>query len=396
MSGIRGGLFIMSTQQGIPKAAAIAINDLLDHCAKIKPGQEVVLLAHLDGLYGGDNLVDQEAISWIQSAIQLRGASASVLWINEPAKAHAWRLPPVVKAALAACDVFINHSFDIAFEELVELKQFVFERKILMVRNFATTAPLLCTAWAQTPHELVGEIRYQASLPFKEGLTWQLTDENGTHLEGLIDPPYNPNHPWFTSYSTRREEGGGYLPWPEWVHPIVRLSNTSGIFIFDRMLSWWSRYIGISPYFCKPIRLTIEKGRMTKIEGGDEADALRRFLASMVERLGDKVYDFNGLHFGVHPQAAVSLHQCPNILYHRLIDHSHSSNIHVHIGAPPATSTYPYWMHCTGDIRTATFRVGDSLVHDRGHLMALEHPAVRAIAAKYPGRPGLNPEPRPY
>ena len=386
----------MTTQQGIPKGAAVAINDLLDHCARIQAGQEVLLLAHLDGLYGGDNLVDEAAISWIQTAIQLRGANASVLWIDEQPKPHAWRLPPVVKAALTACDVFINHSFDIVFEEMVELKQFLWERKIIMVRNFATTAPLLCTAWAQTPHELVSEIRYQASVPFKEGLAFQLTDDNGTHLEGTINPAYHPNHPWFTSYTIRREEAGAYRPWPEWVVPPIRLSNTSGTFIFDSMLSWWSRYIGISPYFEKPIRLTIEDGRMTKIEGGDEADALRRFLASMGERLGDRVYDFNCLHFGVHPRAAVGPHQCPNSLYRRLIDHSHSSNIHVHIGAPPPTAAYPYWMHCTGDIRTATFRVGDTLVHDRGHLTALDHPNISAMAGKYPDRPGLNPEPQSY
>ena len=386
----------MATRQGIPKGAAIAISDLLDHCAKIQPGQEVLLLAHIDGLYGGDNLVDEEAISWIQAAVQSRGANASVLWIDEQAKPHAWRLPPVVKAAFAASDVFINNSFDIANEEMVELKQFLWEKKLLMVRNFAVTAPLLCTPWAQTPHELVSEIRYQASMPFKEGLPWQITDDNGTHLEGIINPAFNPNHPWFTSYSIRREEGGAYRPWPEWVHPIVRLRDVSGIFIFDRMLSWWSRYIGISPYFTKPIRLTIENCRITKIEGGDEADALSRFLASMRDRVGEGVYDFNALHFGVHPQANVSLQQCPNILYHRLIDHSQSCNIHVHIEAPPATSAYPYWMHCTGDIKTATFRVGDTLVHDRGHLTALDHPAVRAIAAKYPGRPGVDAEPRQF
>jgi hypothetical protein len=386
----------MTTPQGIPKGAAVAINDMLDHCAKIRAGQEVLLLAHLDGLHGGDNLVDETAISWVQTAIQMRGANASVLWIDEQPKPHAWRFPPVVKAALTACDVLINHSFDIVFEEMVELKQFLWERKIIMVRNMATTAPLLCTAWAQTPHELVSEIRYQAAVPFKEGLAFQLTDDNGTRLEGIINPAYNPNHPWFTTYTIRREEAGAYRPWPEWVVPPIRLSNTSGVFVFDSMLSWWSRYVGISPYFKKPIRLNVENSRMTKIEGGDEADALRRFLASMRERLGDRVYDFNCLHFGVHPQAAVGPHQCPNLLYRRLIDHSHSSNIHVHIGAPPATADYPYWMHCTGDIRTATFRVGDTLVHDRGHLTALDHPGVRAMAEKYPGRPGLNPEPRSY
>jgi hypothetical protein len=384
----------MTAHQGIPRGAAVAIDDLLDQCARIQPGQEVVLLAHVDGLHGGDNLVDETAIAWIQNAIRQRGANASVLWIDEPAKPHAWRLPPVVKAAIAASDILINHSFDIAFEELVELKQFLWQTKKIMVRNFATTAPLLCTAWAQTPHELVGEIRYQASVPFREGLAWSMVDDNGTQLDGLIDSPYHPNHPWFRTYTTRREEGGGYRPWPEWVVPPIRLSNTSGVLVFDRMLSWWSRYIGISPYFANPVRLTIEGGRIRKIEGADEADALRRFLASMGERLGERVYDFNCLHFGVHPQAGVGPHQCPNLLYRRLIEHAHSSNIHVHIGAPPPTPAYPYWVHCTGDVRSATFRVGDTVVHDRGRLTALDHPAVVAVAERYSGRPGLSPEPR--
>jgi len=64
---------------------------MLDHCAKIQPGQEVVILAHLDGLYGGDNMVDQEAISWIQTAVQTRWANASVLWIDEKTKPYEWR-----------------------------------------------------------------------------------------------------------------------------------------------------------------------------------------------------------------------------------------------------------------------------------------------------------------
>jgi len=231
-----------------------------------------------------------------------------------------------------------------------------------------------------------------------------LSDDNGTHLEGkILHPTEIPGIPGARTrfgsartYSTRREDAGYFLPWPEWMHTQARISDASGIFIFDCMLSWWSRYIGISPYFNEPIRLTIEGCRIVKIEGGEEADALRRFLSDMKERLGSGVYDFRALHFGVHPQAFVGLHQCPSIIYRRLIEHSHSSNIHVHIGAPPATAEYPYWMHCTGDIRTATFKVGDTVVHDRGHLTFLDHPAVSAIAAKYPDRPGIYPQPAFY
>jgi hypothetical protein len=386
----------MNSQTLMPSGAAVAVNDMLDNCARVQTGQEVLLLAHIDGLHGGDNLVDEQAIAWIQAAIESKGAHASVLWINEPGIPHAWRLPPIVRGAIQNCDVLINHSFDIVVEENVEFRELCYGKKgLVMVRNFATTAPLLCTAWARTPYELVSEIRYQALKNYQEGLAWQLTDDNGTHLEGKINSP-TPDHSWSVPYLTRREEAGPYRPWPEWVHTPIRIAGTSGIFVFDCMLSWWSRYIGISPYFSTPIRLTIKDNRITKIEGGDEADALRRFLAAMRERLGDRVYDFDHIHSGVHPQASVAPHQCPSIIYRRVIEHSHSSNIHLHIGGPPPTPNYPYWMHITGDTRTGTFKVGDNLVHDHGRLTALSDPAVLAVAAKYPGRPGLGQEPRSF
>jgi hypothetical protein len=295
---------------------------------------------------------------------------------------------------MQACDVLINHSFDIVIEEITEFRELCYAKKgLVMVRNFATTAPLLCTSWARTPYELVSEIRYQTSKFFQEGLKYVLTDDNGTNLEGKINSP-TPDHSWFIPYATRREDVGPYRPWPEWVHAPIRLKETCGTFVFDCMLSWWSRYIGISPYFKSPIRLTIKDERIIGIDGGGEADALRRFLAAMKERLGDGVYDFNHLHSGVHPQAIVAPHQCPSELYRRVIEHSHSSNIHVHIGAPAINARYPFWMHITGDVRKSTLEVGDELVHERGRLTTLTHPEVVKVAARYPGRPGLDMVPR--
>jgi len=150
------------------------------------------------------------------------------------------------------------------------------------------------------------------------------------------------------------------------------------------------------PYFSTPIELTIKNERITDIKGGTEADALRSFMAAMVDRLGNSVYDFNALHFGIHPQAVVAPHQCPNVLVRRIIDHSNSCNLHVHVGNPSPTAEYPYWMHITGDIRKPTWRVGNTLVYDRGHLITLDDPAVIAVAKKYPGRPGLDATPRQF
>lgn len=38
---------------GITRGMASAINDLLYNCAEIREGDEVFLLSHVDGLYGG-------------------------------------------------------------------------------------------------------------------------------------------------------------------------------------------------------------------------------------------------------------------------------------------------------------------------------------------------------
>ena len=155
------------------------------------------------------------------------------------------------------------------------------------------------------------------------------------------------------------------------------------------MLGWWARYIGIQPYFQSPIRLTIKGARIVAIQGGREADALRRFLKFMETKVGEAVYYFDAFHFGVHPNAVVQDHQCPNVMYKRLIEHSHSCNIHVHVGSPGSNEKYPYWMHVTGDIRQATLKIGDTVVYENGYLKALEHPKVIEIEKKYPGRPGI-------
>ena len=63
----------------MPRQVAIAINDLLDACAEIKPGQQVLIVAASDGLTGGYNLVDEATIAWIQGAVQQRRAYPSVL-----------------------------------------------------------------------------------------------------------------------------------------------------------------------------------------------------------------------------------------------------------------------------------------------------------------------------
>ena len=55
----------MTTAQGMPPQVAVAINDLMDNCAEVEAGQQVLILAATDGLHGGWNLVDEQTIAWV-------------------------------------------------------------------------------------------------------------------------------------------------------------------------------------------------------------------------------------------------------------------------------------------------------------------------------------------
>ena len=70
-------MFTVTNLQGIPRGAAVAIDDMLGYCAQVKAGQEVLILAQIDGLYGGINLVDEQVISWVQAAVQPKGLTSN-------------------------------------------------------------------------------------------------------------------------------------------------------------------------------------------------------------------------------------------------------------------------------------------------------------------------------
>ena len=368
----------------MPIHVATTINDMLKNCGQLEAGQHVVILSHVDGLYGGPNLVDEQAVAWLQTAVQLTGGHASTVWIDEPAKPYEWRIPEVVKATLRSADIFINNSFDLSTEEMLEFRDLFGGHSGVMIRNFATTAPLLASAWSRTPYELVCQIRHYSSSYFTTGEPWVLTDLNGTHLEGKIGAPSSGS-----SYVQPRTH---WKPFPEWVFTPISLLDVEGELIFDRTLSWWARYIGVPPFFKEPIRLSIQGGRIKRFEGGEEAELLRRFLGSLEKRFGEAIYRVPALHGGVHPNAAVTPNQCLDVARRRWIEHSHTCNIHLHLGETSRRPDWPYMLHVTADLRQSTLKLGNNVVYNCGHLLALDHPEVKAVAERYPDRPGVDAE----
>jgi hypothetical protein len=385
----------MALSSIMPIQVANAVNDLLDNCAQIQRGQNVLIVAAPDGLFGGLNLVDEQTVSWVQAGAQQRGANVAVLWVDMPvrpaviwsegkSRTEGWHVPAILRGAVSGADILINHAVDLSQEEEIqEWAALLREHQVPMVRNMAPTASLMASAWAQTPYELVSEIRFQTSALLQTGAVWRLTDRNGTDLSGTVNPGVRD----FTS----RRIDGLYRPFPEGVFPAFLTTDASGVLVFRGTNPIWARHIGIPSTFEAPVTIRVENGRMTDFQGGVEADTLRRFYAALADEVGEDVaYRVRGIHGGLHPHARITEHQCPDPMYRDFIEHHHWSSCHVHLGAHASAEVYPYNIHVTAEMRGATLQVGENLVWDEGRLTAAEHPAVRAIAEKYPGRPGLD------
>jgi hypothetical protein len=375
---------VATSNQPATHLAAQAVSDLLDHCARLQRGQRVLIVAALDGLQSGFNLVEEAAVELVAEGVRQRGARPSVLWVEVESTAHAWRVPEAVKKALSETDLLINHVFDLPYEELHELRDLLARYRVPMVRNMATTESLLASDWGRTPYELVSEIRYHTAASFREGVSWSLTHPNGTELRGTIGAPLPP----FKHYAERRTEGF-YRPFPEGVFTPVNLLDTRGTLVFDRTLPWWARYAGLPARFRDPVSVTIEKNRLNYFAGGSEAQAMNRFFSSLAERLGPAVYELAGLHGGVHPHGCVSATECPEAFYREFVEHHHTGSLHLHLGRAPEGGSYPYMIHVTAELRGATLRIGATTLCERGELSVLKAPAIQALVDRYPGRPGL-------
>jgi hypothetical protein len=388
----------MTATLPMPTQAAIAVNDMLDNCACIQPDQHVLILSASDGLYGGTNIVDETAVAWIQAGVQARGAHATVMWVDMPVRPAViwppfdttetvWKIPPIVKGAMKSADILISHIFDLSSEEhLKEMPALLKELKLPMVRNMATTAPLLCSAWARTPHDVVAEIRYRTAEMIKPGERFVLTHPNGTHVEGTVGVPGRGGD----QYAYWRKNGY-YRPFPDGIYPAVEPEDAEGVYIFDRMMPIWARNIGVPPKFSEPVRMTIEKSRIIKLDGGAEAKILSDFLVELAKVLGEEnAYAVRAPHGGVHPSALISAAQCPDEDYREFIASFHPSSLHLHMGRGGETKSFPYNLHTSLELRGATLTIGNQVVHDNGRLGVEEHPDVQAMVARYPDRPGLD------
>jgi hypothetical protein len=245
------------------------------------------------------------------------------------------------------------------------------------------TAAELASDGAKFPAELIDAI-YHAFHRTKDGKpiqrkTVRVTDEKGTDV--LTDLTGERGR----AYGEADREGGKYSPgippggrtgFPLGTcgfHPGGSQGNSNGVVYFDLIMGWPGR-------LKEPVKYVIENNWVTAIEGGEPAEWIKSIIAD------DKRNStfFEEIMFGLNPKAWV-WSSIPR--GHKGLMERHSGILHMGIGAPQGRhyrgEVVRAKYHMDGVLFKPTVYLNDKKIVDAGHLLALDDPGVKKVAAKY-------------
>jgi leucyl aminopeptidase (aminopeptidase T) len=257
----------------VARAARKAVEEVMP----VKPGENVVISCDTSG--------DSRVVNAVAQAVYAAGAHPVVIWYETQPDAQ-MEPPAPVAAALTAADVWFE--FGVQYILYTE------------ARKAATAAGCRHACYGGMDVEMlvrtIGRVDYPKMTELGNRLrdlcmaadVVQLRDENGTDLTCPIDP--NP-----PSYLGSRAPGAGYSQMLGGQSGFsAKIDEVNGAMVFDGAI-WPPAEIGP---LSAPVRLKVEAGYVTGVEGGPQARTFQRWLARFDNR---QMYRLAHLSFGFNP-----------------------------------------------------------------------------------------------
>jgi len=257
---------------------ARAARKTVEEVMPVQPGENVVIT--------GDTSSDSRVVNAVAQAVYALGAHPVVIWYETQPDAQ-MEPPAPVAAALREADVWFE--FGVQYILYTE------------ARKQATAAGCRHACYGGMDVEMmvrtIGRVDQQAMAELGRRLrdlctaaeVVRVTDPNGTNLVCPVDrnpPIYLPG---------TGQPGAGYSQMLGGQASFSALvDEINGTIVFDGAI-WPPAELGP---LSQPVRLTIERGYVTEIEGGHEARVFERWLASFNNR---QMYRIAHLSFGFNP-----------------------------------------------------------------------------------------------
>ncbi|HWQ17955.1 MAG TPA: hypothetical protein VNL13_09020 [Sulfolobales archaeon] len=266
---------------------AEAARKLVDKVLHIRPGEEVVITA--------DSGSDWRVVVATAQAVRLAGARPLVLWFNM-ARGFAMQAEkdiPVraIRAAVLNSDVWIE------FNKNWLLYSSIYEEAI---KSGRIRYLILVGMDADMMVRMIGRINIEALLEFQKRLQsivadskeFSLVSPEGTNMSFKNDP----SRPILVEGEVTGPGDYALIGQVDWA-PIEESIN--GVFVVDGSIYPPAELGSLR----KPVKITIEKGRIVSIEGGREAEILRKWLEDLED---PNMYNVAHIALGCHPNAKLT------------------------------------------------------------------------------------------
>lgn len=257
---------------------AHAARKTVEEVMPVKPGENVVITA--------DTSSDRRVVSAIAQAVYAIGAHPVVIWYETQPDAQ-MEPPAPVAAALKAADVWFE--FAVQYILYTEARKQATAAGCRHACYAGMDAEMLVRTIGRVDHVTMNELGQRLRELCMSAQTVHITDPNGTDLICPVDP----NPPEYLPGTG--QPGAGYsqmLGGQSSFSPLVEQIN--GVIVFDGAI-WPPAEIGP---LSEPVRLMIEHGYVTKVDGGPEARIFERWLAKFDH---PEMYRIAHISFGFNP-----------------------------------------------------------------------------------------------
>ncbi|MGW7824068.1 hypothetical protein ACWGLF_39575 [Streptomyces puniciscabiei] len=316
--------------------------------AQVKPGERVLLLV--------EHTVDPVVVQSIAAAAAYRDADVTILSVApfSPGGCDSGESRLIEAAAHGAADVVIAatwwgevHTAPLFFDEIAA------KGTRFVSLHMAATATAMLTG-ARFPNEVYYTLVRKALDKLNSVDTIRVTSAHGTDVT-------------FSSVTFSQDAGplspGDWRPFPYGGSNFYP-GGTEGVIVVED-----STATGVPE---EPLRVVLEDGIVTKIEGGVAAEQLRRY--------SPRGYYMRHALMGLNPKVRVA----GGTQFER---EKHAGAFYCGIDALNAEGvadlSAPGFAHCDIQVDRPTVHVDGELYIDRGRLLLLDDPDVREVAAKF-------------
>lgn len=309
-------------------------------CARVREGERVLVVADT----GQTSLIVAEALA----AAALEVTPEVVTTVMTPREVDGDEPPAIVAAALVAADVaLLPVSYSISHSAAVH-------------DALAHSTRILSLPAMERPEMLVRggpEADFEAQAPVCRKVADRLTQAAAAHLTtpAGTDCTFDLHGRTGNAHDCVLDRPGKFSAFP-WIEAnIAPVDGTAqGVLVFDGSIP----NLRLGGLLREPVVCTVENGRIVRVEGGHEAQMVRRVW----EQLGDAdVYNVAQLAIGLNPQILT--------LTGRWTDHGAFGTVHIGIGTSAnlggATRAVA---HFDGMMFRPTLRLDDRVLLEAGEL----------------------------